>query len=97
MPWVGEEFSMTAMMEVIRAVKCFVHFSPKDRSVVSCAYMRVQPELFEVLKTQQWRDEKLSQILIDIEEFSPLGYTIRSDGILLFWGHICIPSDERLK
>ena len=40
----------------------------EDKSVVSCAYMRVQPELFEVLKTQQLRDEKLAQILADIEK-----------------------------
>ena len=52
-------------MKVIRIVKCFIHFSPEDRSVVSCAYMRVQPELFEVLKTQQLRDKKLAQILTD--------------------------------
>ena len=36
--------------------------APVDRSVVSCAYMRVQPELFEVRKTQQLRDKKLAQI-----------------------------------
>ena len=58
--------------------------APEDKSVVSCAYMRVQPKLFEVLKIQQLRDEKLAQILEDIEKFSPLGYTLRSDGILLF-------------
>ena len=55
-----------------------------DRSVVSYAYMRVQPELFELLKTQQSKDVKLAQILIDIDKFSPLGYTLQSEGILLF-------------
>ena len=45
---------------------------PEDESVMSCAYMRVQPELFEVLNTQQLRDKKLAQILADIEKFSPL-------------------------
>ena len=59
--------------------------------------MRVQPELFEVLKSQQLKDEKLAQILADIEKFSPLGYTLRCDSIPLFQGHICIPSDEKLK
>ena len=59
--------------------------------------MRVQPELFELLKTQQLRDEKLAQILVDIEKFSHLGYTLRSDGILLFRGCICIPDDGKLK
>ena len=65
--------------------------APEDRPVVSCAYIRVQPELFEILKTQQLRDIKLAQILVDIEKFSPLGYTLQSDGILLFREHICIP------
>ena len=69
----------------------------EDRSVVSCAYMRVQPELIELLKTQQLKDEKLAQILTNIEKYSPLEYTLRSDGILLFRGRICIPSDEKLK
>ena len=59
--------------------------------------MKVQPKLFEVLKSQQLKDEKLAQILVDIEKFSPLGYTLRSDGILLFRGRICISSDEKLK
>ena len=27
---------------------------------LSCAYMRVQPELFDLLKTQQSKDEKLA-------------------------------------
>ena len=58
--------------------------TPEDRSVVSCAYMRVQPELFKLLKTQQLRDKKLAQILADIEKYSPLGYTLQSDSILLF-------------
>ena len=58
--------------------------APEDRSVVSCAYMRVQPELFKLLKSQQSKDVKLAQILADIEEFSPSRYTLRSDGILLF-------------
>ena len=40
---------------------------------------------------------KLAHILSDIEKFSPLEYTLRSDGILLFRGRICIPSDEKLK
>ena len=40
---------------------------------------------------------KLAHILVDIKKFSPLGYTLRSDGILLFQGRICIPSDEKLK
>ena len=59
--------------------------------------MRVQPELFEVLQSQQLKDEKLAQILADIKKFSPLGYTLRSDGIFVFQGRICIPSDESLK
>ena len=71
--------------------------TPEDRSVMSCAYIRVQPKLLELLKTQQSKDEKLTQILVDIENFSPLGYTLQSDGILLFREHICIPSDEKLK
>ena len=58
--------------------------APADKSVVSCAYMRVQPELFELLKTQQLRDKKLAQILANIKKFSPLRYTLRSSGILLF-------------
>ena len=55
---------------------------PEDRLVVSCAYMRVQPELFDQLKTQQLKDEMLAQILADIDKFSPLDNTLRSDGIL---------------
>ena len=39
----------------------------------------------------------MAQILTDIEKFSRLGYTLRSDGILVFRGRICIPSDEKLK
>ena len=70
--------------------------APADKSVVSCAYMRVQPELFEVLQSQQLKDEKLAQILADIEKFSPFGYTLRSDGILLFQKPICIPDDGNL-
>ena len=56
----------------------------ENKSVVSCAYMRVQLELFELLKTQQLKDEKLAQILADIKKFSPSRYPLRSDGILLF-------------
>ena len=40
---------------------------------------------------------KLAQILADIEKFSPLGYTLQSNGILLLRGRICIPNDEKLK
>ena len=71
--------------------------APADKLVVSYAYMRVQPELFKILQSQQLKDEKLAQILADIEKFSPLGYTLWRDGILLFRGRICIPSDGKLK
>ena len=40
---------------------------------------------------------KLAQILANIEKYSPLVYTLRSDSILLFRGRICIPDDESLK
>ena len=56
--------------------------TPADRSIVSYAYIKVQPELFEVLKTRQLRDEKLAQILADIEKFSPLGYTL---GVMVYF------------
>ena len=59
------------------------------------AFLRVQPKLFEVLKTHQLRDGKLAQILADIDKFFLLGYTLQSDGILLFRGRIYIPSDEK--
>jgi len=39
----------------------------------------------------------LAQILIDIEKSSISGYTLRSDGILLFQGCFCIPDDGNLK
>ena len=71
--------------------------APEDRSVVSYAYMRIQLEFFNLLKTQQSKDGKLAQILDDIQKFFPLGYTLWSDGILLFQGRICIPDDENLK
>ena len=45
--------------------------------------MRVQPELFELLRTQQSKDVKLAHIA-NIEKYSPLEYTLRSDSILLF-------------
>ena len=38
--------------------------APADKSVVSYAYMRVQPELFEVLKTQQLRDGILYEVMV---------------------------------
>ena len=47
--------------------------APEDRSVVSCAYMKVQPDLFEILKTRQFRDVKLAQILADIEKIFSFG------------------------
>ena len=53
--------------------------------------------MLEILKTQQSKDVKLAQILADIKKYSPLEYTLRSDGILLFRGRIRIPSDEKLK
>ena len=39
----------------------------------------------------------MAQILADIEKFSPLGYTLWSDGILLFQGCVCIPDDGNVK
>ena len=86
-------FMATMMVQELRLLEQLSVLSisaPTDRSVVSYTYMRVQPELFGVLKTQQSRDEKLAQILVDIEKFSPLGYTLRSDGILIFRGRICV-------
>ena len=84
-------------MEIIGAIECSIYYSPEDRLLVSCAYMRVQPKLFELLKTHQMRGEKLAQILSDIEKFSLLGYTLQSDSILVFQGHIWMLDDGNLK
>ena len=45
MPWVGEEFSMAMIMvkelRLLEKLSALSISTPEDRSVVSCAYMRV--------------------------------------------------------
>ena len=56
--------SMATMMvqewKLLEQLSTLSILAPEDRSVVSCAYMRVQPQLFELLKIQQSKDEKLA-------------------------------------
>ena len=58
--------------------------SSEESPVVYCAYMKVQPYLIEHIRSQQPRDEKLAQILSNVERFSPVGFSQRGDGLLTF-------------
>ena len=61
-----------------------------EKPTVCCAYMKVQPELLNQIQVQQSDDVRLNKILVDIEKFTPLGYSQRGNGLLLFQGRICI-------
>ena len=46
--------------------------------------MTVQSKLIDQIRVQQQNDMNLTQVLVDVEKFIPLGYSQRGDGLLLF-------------
>ncbi|XP_052197351.1 uncharacterized protein LOC127804519 [Diospyros lotus] len=57
---------------------------PEERPTGYCSYLRVQPDVMEQIRVQQSHDVKLTQILADVGKFSPVGFSQRGDGMLLF-------------
>jgi len=70
---------------------------PEERLTVYCSYLRVQPELMDQIRVQQACDVKLAQILADVGKFSPLGFSQRGDGMLLFQDRVCVPNDAGIR
>ena len=40
---------------------------------------------------------KLAQILADVGKFSPMGFSQRGDGMLLFQDRVCVPDDAGIR
>lgn len=68
-----------------------------ERPIVYCSYLRVQPDLMEQIRVQQSCDGKLAQILADVGKFSPMGFSQRGDGMLLFQDRVCVPDDVGIR
>ena len=69
----------------------------EEKVIVHCAYLEVQPKLTNRIRVHQNGDTLLTKIMDAMERFTPLGYSQREDGLLLYQNRICVPVVETIR
>ena len=61
------------------------------------AALHVQPLLLSQIKEEQRNDEKLSEIIYEVQNEKQKYFTLAEDGTLMVGKRICVPDKENLK